>query len=174
VAMLQYRGTQGLAGQPSEMGIAADARALYDQFDALVGATVPTGARVLHGYSLGGGVGSRLAASRPFAGVILQSAPERTCRFFERRYRGVPLCRLMWRERYDIVDHVRGIEAPVLIVHGTQDTAVPVAEAEANFAAAPQPWGLRLLDGGHADLAQHGLLEVIAEFTDAVTQPTPD
>jgi fermentation-respiration switch protein FrsA (DUF1100 family) len=80
----------------------------------------------------------------------------------------------MWRERYDIIDHVRGIAAPVLVVHGERDAAVPVAEARANFAAAPVPWGLRLLPGGHGDLARHGLLEVIAEFTAAVTAPASD
>lgn len=169
VAMLQYRGTQGLAGQPSEVNFAADARAFYDQFDTLVGQTVPAEMRVLHGYSLGAGVGSRLAATRPFAGVVLQSAPYRTCLFFERRYRRAPLCQLMWRERYDIVDHLRQIEAPVLIVHGLQDASVPVDEARANYAAAPTPWGLRLLEGGHVDLARHGLNEAIAEFIEAVT-----
>jgi uncharacterized protein len=173
VVMMQYRGTQGLPGQPSEMGFAADARALYDQLDALLGEEVPAGARVLHGYSLGAGVGSRLAASRPFAGVILQSAPYRTCLFFERRYRGAPLCRLMWRERYDIVEHIRGIEAPLLVVHGIADAAVPVSEAEANYAAAPNPWGLRILEGGHGDLAEHGLIEVIAEFAEALSAPPP-
>lgn len=171
MVMMQYRGTQGSPGQPSEVNFAADARALYDQFDTIVGVSVPPEALVLHGYSLGAGVGSRLAASRPFAGVILQSAPHRTCLFFERRYRGAPLCRLMWRERYDVVDHLRGIEAPVLIVHGRADASVPVEEAQANFDAAPTPWGLRLLDGGHADLVRHGLVEAMVEFTDAVTRP---
>jgi fermentation-respiration switch protein FrsA (DUF1100 family) len=173
VVMMQYRGTQGLPGHPSETGFATDARALYDQLDTLLGETVPAEMRVLHGYSLGAGVGSRLAAARPFAGVILQSAPYRACLYYERRYRIVPFCRLMWRERYDIVDHLRGIEAPVLIVHGVRDEAVPAAEARANYEAAPNPWGLRLLEGGHADLAQHGLNEAIAEFVDAVTVPPP-
>ena len=57
----------------------------------------------------------------------------------------------------------------------------PVAEiiaerlpATAELAAAPRPWGLRLLDGGHTDRARHGLIEVIAEFADAVTRPGPD
>ncbi|MEX0348161.1 MAG: alpha/beta hydrolase [Paracoccaceae bacterium] len=169
VVTMQYRGTQGFAGQPTEMGFAADALALYDRFDQLIGETVPPEKRVLNGFSLGAGVGSRLAANRPFAGVILVSAPYRTCQYFERRYRGAPLCRLMWRERYDIVDHLRGIESPVLIVHGARDASVPVSEAEANYAAAPNPWGLRLLEeGGHANLAKHGLTDITQEFMDAV------
>lgn len=169
LAMMHYRGTQSLPGRPSEMGFAGDALALYDQFDDLVGGEVRSQARILHGFSLGAGVGSRLAATRPFAGVILQSAPYRTCQFFERRYRGVPLCQLMWRERYDIVDHLRGIEAPVLIIHGRGDASVPLSEAEANFAAAPNPWGLRVLDGGHSNLAGHGLVAEITGFVADVT-----
>jgi hypothetical protein len=41
--------------------------------------------------------------------------------------------------------------------------------AVTHHAAAPNPWGLRLLEGGHADLARHGLIETIAGFADAVT-----
>ena len=174
VAMMQYRGTQGTAGHPSEDGFAADASALYDQFDAILGETVPSEARVLHGYSLGAGVASRLATTRPVAGVVLHAAPTRICLYLERRYRGVPLCRLMWRERYDVIDHLPGIAAPVLVVHGTGDATVPVAEAEENFAALPVPWGLRLLEGGHADLARHGLIEAMTEFVDAVTAAPAD
>ena len=169
LVMMQYRGTQGLPGTPSERDFAADARALYDQLDALVGETVPPEARVLHGFSLGAGVGSRLAANRPFAGVILHAAPDRTCQFYERRYRVLPLCRLMWRERYDIIDHVRGITAPLLVIHGQNDATVPVTEAESNFAAAPNPWGLRVLAGGHANLTDHGLIPEINAFVADVT-----
>ncbi|MEU6781257.1 alpha/beta hydrolase [Nonomuraea angiospora] len=45
------------------------------------------------------------------------------------------------------------VSAPLLIVHGTGDQAIPVADAQAAFAAAPEPKELFLLDtGNHIEL----------------------
>jgi fermentation-respiration switch protein FrsA (DUF1100 family) len=45
------------------------------------------------------------------------------------------------------------VTAPLLIVHGSGDQAIPVTDAEAAFAAAPEPKELLLLDtGNHIEL----------------------
>ncbi|MBF9034660.1 hypothetical protein HKCCE2091_10435 [Rhodobacterales bacterium HKCCE2091] len=173
VAMLRYRGFEGLPGEPSELGFAEDARALYDALDDVMGQDVPPERRVLYGFSLGAGVGSRLAASRDFAGVILQGASDRTCRYYTRHLRGFPMCRLMWRERYDLVDHVVNAEAPVLVVHGTYDATVRTEEARALYDAAPNGHAFVELPGGHVDLDRHGLDDVLRDFVETVA-PAPN
>ena len=165
LVMLHYRGAGGMPGHPSEEAFARDARALYDQLDLLAGQTIPPNRRVLHGFSLGVGVGSRLAAERPFAAVILEASFPRACAYYQRRYHGFPFCALMWAERYDIIDWIGKIDAPKLFVHGTLDVAVPLLWGRQLFTAASGPKTfVELPKGGHADLAAHGLIEAIEDF----------
>ncbi|NVP53966.1 alpha/beta hydrolase [Mycoplana rhizolycopersici] len=172
IVMMEYRGSGATAGTPSEKNFARDARALYDQMDTLIGRTVPPQERVVYGFSLGTGVGSRLAAERPFGAAIFEAAPYRNCLYLEDHYFGLPLCRLMWAERYDIVDHVQHIKAPKLFIHGTLDQALPVERARQLFMEAPEPKEyVQLEGGGHADLHKHGLFSAIEAFLQQHLQP---
>lgn len=165
IVTLQYRGAGTSPGRPSEAAFARDARALWDQLDALTGQTIPADRRVLHGFSLGVGVGSRLAVERPFVAVIFESAIPRGCDYYSDRYFGLPFCRLMWSERYDIIDRVPAIDAPILFVHGVEDTVTPPALGRQVFEAAQGPKEFVELAGGHhADLASHGLIPAIRAF----------
>ncbi|MGC4025591.1 MAG: hypothetical protein QM744_10795 [Mesorhizobium sp.] len=165
MAMMEYRSSGATAGKPSEMNFARDALAFYDQLDVLMGQEVSASNRVLHGFSLGAGVGSRLAAERPFAAVVFEAAPYRTCLYYQDRFRGIPLCWLMWAERYDVIDHVRRIDAPKLFVHGALDEALPVARARILFKEAPAPKEyLEIPQGHHADLDKFGLADAMDSF----------
>lgn len=165
IVMLHYRGAGGQPGQPSEENFARDARALYDQLDGLTGQTIPPNRRVLHGYSLGSGVAIRLASERPFAGLVLEAAMPHLCLYFQRRYHGVPLCRLMWAERYDSIDRIGAITAPKLFVHGTMDDSVPLVWGQQLYnAATGEKHFVELPGGEHANLAQHGLIAALTVF----------
>jgi pimeloyl-ACP methyl ester carboxylesterase len=60
------------------------------------------------------------------------------------------------RERLDVLEAARSLEVPYLVVHGTEDEAVPVREAEALAAAAGELATLSLVDGaGHTMNAKH-------------------
>lgn len=165
LVMMEYRGSGATGGRPSEAAFARDARALYDQLDTLLGQPVPAGRRVLEGFSLGAGVGSRLAAERPFAAVILEAAPLRSCLYYQDRWFGIPFCRLLWSERYDIVDHLARITAPKLLVHGERDAVLPLWHLRRLAEAAPEPTEVVVLPGGgHSDLDRHGLVPAIRDF----------
>jgi uncharacterized protein len=165
VVMLQYRGEGGTAGHSSEENFARDARALYDQLDVLVGQTIPQNRRLLHGFSLGAGVAVRLAAERPVAGLVLEAPVPRLCLYFQSRYYGFPFCRLMWAERYDSIDRIGAITAPMLFVHGTKDSDVPLVWGKQLYDAATAPKQfVELPEAGHADLAKHGLIPAIQDF----------
>lgn len=165
IVMLQYRGAGGLPGRPSEENFARDARALYDQLDALVGQTIPPDRRALHGFSLGSGVAVRLATERPFARMVLEAAIPRLCMYFQRRYHGIPLCHLMWAERHDAIDRIDLITEPVLFVHGAKDSAVPILWGRQLYdkARAPKRF-VELSEASHTSLAQHGLIAAMKNF----------
>ena len=165
IVMLHYRGGGGMPGHPSEENFARDARALYDQLDTLTGQTIPQRLRVLHGFSLGSGVAVRLASERPFAGLVLEAAIPRLCMYFQRRYHGVPLCPVMWAERYDSTNRIEAVTAPMLFVHGTKDIAVPLLWGRQLYdkARAPKDF-VELPSAGHADMAEHGLIAAMQDF----------
>ena len=165
LVMLHYRGAGGRPGHASEENFARDARALYDQLDVLAGQTIAQDRRVLHGFSLGVGVGSRLASERPFAAVVLEASFPRVCSYYQKRYGGFPFCALMWAERYDVIERIGLISAPKLFVHGTADETTPLAWGRQLFDAAPgAKTFVELIGGGHANLVDYGLIRVMKEF----------
>lgn len=164
LAMLVYRGSSGEGGVPSEAAFAADARALYDQLDALLGAAVPPQRRVLHGFSLGSSVAAGLAKDRAAAGLVLEATFDRCCRYYAQRFH-LPMCWLMWRERHDVVDKLAGVAVPKLFLHGAKDQAVPEAWARDLFAACVgEKQFVSYPNGEHADLMQHGALDDMAKW----------
>lgn len=164
LAMLLYRGSSGEGGEPSEANFAADARALYDQLDALLGVPVPPERRVLHGFSLGSSVAAGLAKDRPAAGLVLEATFDRCCRYYAQRFH-LPMCWLMWRERHDVVDKLVGVTVPKLFLHGAKDQAVPEAWARDLFAACVgEKQFVSYPNGEHADLMQHGALDAMAKW----------
>ncbi|WP_312163851.1 hypothetical protein [Phenylobacterium sp.] len=170
IAMMEYRGSGATGGKSSEMNFARDALAFYDQLDELMGP--PANTRVLHGFSLGAGVGSRLAAARPFEAVVFEASPYRTCLYYQDAYKGFPFCWVMWAERYDIVDHMPAIGAPKLFVHGALDEALPVARARQLFQEAPGPKEyVEIPNGHHADLARLGLVDAMESFISRSVAP---
>lgn len=145
--LVEYRGYGRSAGTPSEAGITADFRAAYDR---LVARPDVDETRVIgHGRSLGGGVIGALAASRPLAGLVLEST-------FTSVPEVVPWApaRLM-PERYDTRAVLRRFTGPVAILHGSRDATIPYAHAERLAEAATDAELLRFV-AGHNDIPHDG------------------
>ena len=165
LAMLRYRGAGGAAGRPSEAALKADALALYDQLDALMGARIPPERRVIHGFSLGSGLAAPLAAERPAAALVIEAGFASLCDYFTDKFKGAPFCWLMWTERYDSIGVIDRVAAPVLIAHGARDHAIPLDSARKLFAAAPEPKRfLPYPEGGHSNLPAQGFLDDLDEY----------
>lgn len=159
VAALVYRGSSGAGGTPSEDAFAADARAVYDQLDAMMGEDIPPARRVVHGYSLGTGVATHLAADRAVAALVLEAAYPRFCRYFTDRFFNLPFCYIMYRERYDSIDRIANINAALLMLHGEKDTTLNIDSARELFAAAKEPKRfIAYKDGTHVNLGRSGLV----------------
>ncbi|MCF8466427.1 MAG: hypothetical protein K9G33_03410 [Sneathiella sp.] len=171
LAALAYRGSSGVGGEPTEKAIAADARALYDQLDSLMGQSIPAKRRVTYGYSFGTGVAVTLAAERKFAGVALVAAYSRLCDVFTAEYRGIPMCLIMYRERYDSIKRIAKIDAPLLMLHGEQDKTVDIGLGKQLFEAALQPKKfISYRNGTHLNLQSMGIEDDIMPFFNSVAR----
>jgi fermentation-respiration switch protein FrsA (DUF1100 family) len=147
VLLLEYPGYGRSAGRPTQASVTAAVLAAFDW--ARGQPHIDAGRVIAYGRSLGGGAAMALAGARPVAAVILESTFARTSDF-ARQY-GAP--GLLVRDRFDNVEGVRRLKAPLLILHGIDDRIVPVAHAKALHAAQPAS-ELVLLPCGHNDCSQ--------------------
>lgn len=125
VLLPEYRGYGNSAGKPSQAAIAEDATAFYD---LIVKRPEVDGARIVyHGRSLGGGVAAQLASQRKPKAMVLESTFA-SVTGMALRY-GIPPFIVTNPFRTDLV--LRGLDVPVLILHGTRDTVIPVRNGRA-------------------------------------------
>lgn len=167
VVAMAYRGGGGADGQPSELALKADAKFLWDNVERVLRIRIPPEQRIIYGTSLGTGIAADLAVARPAAGVILEAPFTRLCEVAEYQLKIVPACRLMWDEFYPIVDQVIDIRAPILVLHGTDDTTIPV-EMGKRVAERGDDVTLKLYPGAHHDdLRLYGAGQDIKAFVES-------
>ncbi len=166
VLLLEYRGYGGSEGRPSEAGFQRDARAGM----AFLEERVEDPKRiVVFGRSMGGAVAAALAAGQPPSGVILESSFTSLAAMGGALYPFLP--RILFRRlrgRFDTLEHVRKIQAPIFVVHGTEDRVVPFRMGETLFQAAQPPKGWYAVQGaGHNDVFWVGgreYFQILARF----------
>jgi fermentation-respiration switch protein FrsA (DUF1100 family) len=147
VFMMSYRGFSGSSGAPSEAANVGDAKLAYD---ALVARGVDPAAIIVYGESLGSGVAVQVAAEKRVAGVILDAPYTSMFELAALHYPQLP--RWLMRDRYETMNTIGKVTAPLLIVHGEEDDVVPVAMGRALFEAANAPKEIATLPGaGHGD-----------------------
>ncbi|MET0287825.1 MAG: alpha/beta hydrolase [Polyangiales bacterium] len=148
VLLPEYRGYGRSRGQPSEPALVADfERALI----TVLRDPRMDGRVVYHGRSLGGGVVCALARRHPPRALILES----TFTSVTDVARGMGVPRLFIHDQFESLPVVRKFEGPVLVLHGTHDHLVPVANGRALAASNPRAT-LVLYPCGHNDLPPAG------------------
>lgn len=152
ILAIDWRGYGGSSGNPTELGLRADARAGFD----FIRAAAPQSKIAVFGESLGTGPAVALARDRPVAGVLLNAPYASVRRLFE--LRGLPIpYRWLMKDPFDSEALIGGVTAPLLILHGTDDPAIPVAEAHRLYDAAHEPKMIFIADGaGHLDAWEGG------------------
>ncbi|MBI4409700.1 MAG: alpha/beta hydrolase [Gemmatimonadetes bacterium] len=143
-----YRGYGLSEGRPSERGAYLDIEAAYQHVTRALG--VPAERIIVHGLSLGGGPSVLLAATRPVAGLILEST-------FTTAFRVVTRVPLFPIDRFRNLQRLRRVHCPVLVIHGTDDEVIPFSHGPRLFAAAPEPRRRLWVEG-----ATHNDLRVVA------------
>lgn len=128
--LFSYRGYSGSTGRPSEKSNFADAQLAVNYLNKR---GVLTSSVIVYGESLGTGVAAYLAAqpavSAKLAGLCLSSPYSSIVDVAARIYWFVPV-RVLLRDRYDTVEVIDRVQAPLLIVHGAKDELIPLAMAK--------------------------------------------
>lgn len=162
VLAVDYRGW-GLSTPivPSEQSILQDAGIAWA---ALASREVRPTQRVIYGHSMGSGVAvdlaSRLSARTDYGALILESA---FTSFADVAHEAGGLARvlqLLNRERFASIEKIPKVQAPVLMLHGTQDSTIPIQLGRALFDAANPPKRWVAIEG-----AQHSDLNLVAHDT---------
>ena len=157
---LEYRGYGGSSDSPTEAGLIADAEAAY----AFAAARYAAKQLVPWGELLGSGVAVALAAEKPVGRVILEAPFTSAAAVAGARYWYMPV-RLLMKDQFRSDERIGKVTAPVLILHGVHDHAVPFAMGERLFELTKAPKHIvRFLEGDHEDLDCHGALHAVGRF----------
>ncbi|HWL50351.1 MAG TPA: alpha/beta hydrolase [Acidimicrobiia bacterium] len=162
VVLFDYRGYGDTAGSPSEGGLLSDARAVADvAFDT----DLPV---VYLGESLGAGVATLLAKARAPDALVLRSPFTSLADMAHTHYPFVPT--FLLRDRYPVEEVIAGLEIPLLVFLGTDDSIVapPLSRRVYEMARGPKDLvELEGLDHNDAELASGArLAEEIRVFVD--------
>ena len=121
VLLVEYPGYGRAPGSPSEKSITESMLALYDW--ATHHPRIDVKGIVAYGRSLGGGAAVRLAVNRPVAGLILESTFTSVADFAA----GYMAPSFLVRDPFDSRKTLASYRGPLLVIHGRNDTIVPIA-----------------------------------------------
>jgi fermentation-respiration switch protein FrsA (DUF1100 family) len=142
--LFDYRGYGDNAGEPSEEGLAQDARAAHDY---VIGRRDVDRTRlVYYGESLGAAVAVRLSTERSPRALILRSPFTSLLDVGRHHYPFLPVATLL-RDRYPSIDRIASVSCPVLVVAAAHDSVVPSEQSRRLYEAAPSPKRLVVIEG---------------------------
>lgn len=168
VLAAEYRGYRGNPGRPSEHGLYADGRAAIAFLERR---GVEPAEIVLVGNSIGSGVATQIATEiRPRA-LVLISPFASLSRLVGERFRWLPTGILL-HDRFENVDKIAAVDAPILVLHGDADSLIPASHAFALAEAEPSV-ELAVFAGYGHDLAWHDVAQArMLRFLAARPDPT--
>lgn len=153
LAVFDYRGYGKSTGVPTMANVFDDAQRVRDALTVIA-----PGPLVVMGRSLGSAPAWRLAASTPdLAAVVIDSGFTDVDAFSRRRGIDPQTLPADEREALDPIPRIAASHQPLLLLHGEEDRAITIREAEAALAASPAPDKslVRLPGKGHNDLWSH-------------------
>lgn len=160
VFLLEYRGYGENKGTPSELGLYEDGRAAI-QF--LYQKGIKSEQIALYGESLGTAVATKLAVEYPVCAVVLQAPFTSLASLSKYHYSWIMI--KPW-DRFDSLERIKQIHAPLLVLHGKRDQVVPFDEGLRLFDQANEPKTMRAFDDrNHNDLwGARGFSEDVIRF----------
>jgi len=158
VLLVDYRGYGRSEGKPTEAGLYLDAEAAWAWLSNR--AAAERLATYVIGKSLGSGVATHLATRFEMAGLILDS-PFTSMREVVALH-AKPLPRLLVPKMFESLAKAGGISAPTLIVHGDDDTLIPVSHGLRLYQRLAVPKALGVIAGArHNDITSFPLYEYL-------------
>ena len=146
VLAVDYRGFgKSSSGLPSESTAREDARAAW----LWLSQKAPKSDKFIFGHSLGGAIAIDLASHvQDERGTIVEGTFTNIADVVSTfRWGWLPVSALI-TQRFDSARKVADIRSPLLVVHGSQDTLIPVDLGRKLFEAAPGPKRFLLVQGG--------------------------
>ncbi len=166
---LYYRGYSGSTGTPSEDGLHIDAQA---GLSWLVRRGLNPNDVVVHGFSLGSGPATRLAATQPVGALVLEAPFTSMAGLMTEKMPLYPFG-LFMRDTYQSDAWITALDEPVLMVHGTADELIPISHSRRLMQLAPEPRELAEIEGAdHATLVRDGLYDALWPFLERHWQPS--
>ncbi len=163
VLAIDYRGFgRSTARQPSEESAYEDAEAAWRWLDG----RVPDRARrILYGHSLGGPIAAEVALrGGGAAALVLESAFTSLA--------DMTVLRGLLTQRLDLLDKLRRLDLPVVVVHGAEDKIVPPEMAQRLYDAARGPKRLVVVEGAaHSWVLRRGGQTVFAALRELIAAP---
>lgn len=136
VFIFDYRGYGRSTGMTSETGLYQDALASYDYL--IHQRRISPERLIIFGRSLGSGVAAEVAVQRPTAGLIMEGSFPSIQAMSDHHYWGLPAGWVVNAD-FNLAKKVRSLHVPLLVIHGEQDSIVPVALGKQVFDAANEP-----------------------------------
>ncbi|MCU1347326.1 MAG: alpha/beta hydrolase [Acidobacteria bacterium] len=165
VLLFDYRGFGQSGGRPDLHGVIKDAILAAKKHDELRPAGIPS---LAYGFSLGGAIAAQMAARIAFDGLVLQSTFTSLPDIARVTFPSLPI-HLLSGHHFDTRSVVRELQIPLLVVHGSEDEAIPHAMGEEIFEAASGPKRLVVVSGGlHKDLYTREPERIVRELRDFV------
>jgi uncharacterized protein len=137
VLAVEYRGYGRSEGSPSETGLYRDADAAYKYLIQSKG--IAPAAIISFGQSLGTAVAAYVAANSTVGGVILEAPFPSLASMAGRVFWFLPGIGLAVANQFPTQGRLQQINAPLFVVHCTQDPVVPPDLEEEVFRAAKSP-----------------------------------
>jgi pimeloyl-ACP methyl ester carboxylesterase len=149
--VVDYPGYGASGGRTTEHGVYEAADLAY----AALASRVARAQIFVYGRSLGTAVATRVAATHPVRGLILES-PFTSARDMGRRhYAFFPV--FLMRIELDNLSQIKRASCPVLVFHGSTDRLVPIEMGRRVAAAAPGPVEFVTIEGaGHNETYEIG------------------
>ncbi len=141
---VSYRGYGASTGSPTEQGLINDALAAYDW---LVDNNIAPRQIAVLGESLGSAVAVQLAARRPVLALVLEAPFTSVADVARRVYWWLPV-NLLLKDRFETIQAIKHVNAPVMIVHGERDEIINISHGRRLFEVASQPKELSIIKGG--------------------------
>ena len=152
LVVVNYRGYGGTPGKPGQKALYDDGLAIYDY---VIKRGVPAEHIVVMGRSLGSGVASMLAGTRPVAAAILITPYDTLAAVAAGHYPFLPV-RLLLRHPFPSTDWAQRTRAPALILAAAEDDVVPATHAQKLFEVWAGPKQMHVLARtGHNDIETH-------------------
>lgn len=167
IFIFDYRGYGHSEGVVSEKGTYMDGEAALKYL--LTREDVDPKRIVFFGRSLGAAVAAELATSEECLALILESPFASIREMARSAFPFLPIGPLL-RIRYDTVEKVKRVKAPLLVLHGDRDDIVPFVQGRKIFEAAREPKEFYTVRGAHHNdtyiVGGNGYLAALKDFID--------